>query len=120
MTYAQIAVALCALFTSGVGGAAGPSPQQRQEAIWKSPPPPKTSQAEFGAQDPYGLSIGVPIAVDCSIYWVSPDTRKLYCFNSLTSKSFFMDNPKQYISGARAFLAGDKQQDEDQSGAGAR
>lgn len=73
--------------------------------IWKSTPVPAGAKGEFGNQDPYGLSIGVRIHTDCSIYWISPDTRKLYCFNSLTSKSFFIDNPAHYIRGAEALLA---------------
>lgn len=114
----RFAIALLALVTLGTGWAAGPTDAQRREALWKSPPPPKKANAEFNAQDPYGLTFGERITVDCSIYWISTEDGKLYCFNSLTSKSYFMDSPDRYVRGARAFLAGNKEQDK--SGAKSR
>lgn len=104
-----IAIVLFALFTCGAGFTADPSNEQLREGLWKSPPPPTKAEAEFGAQDPYGLAIGEHIVVDCSIYWISIQDGKLYCFNSLTSKSYFIANPSEYLRDARAFLAGEKQ-----------
>ena len=74
------------------------------EPLWKSPPIPENPDAEFDSHDPYGLSIGVFIKTDCSIRMVWHIDKKLYCFNSLTSKAFFMDNPKQYIDAATAYF----------------
>jgi hypothetical protein len=83
-----------------------------QEGIWKSPPPPQNPDAEFNKQDPYGLSIGARIYTDCSIRWIWHVNGKLYCFNSLTSKAFFIDNPNLYIRGAETFLEQEKEQHE--------
>ena len=74
------------------------------EPIWKSPPLPENPDAEFNSYDPYGLAVGAKIRTDCSIRYVWHLNKKLYCFNSLTSKAFFMDNPKLYIRNAEAFL----------------
>ncbi len=74
------------------------------EPIWKSPPLPKNPDAEFNSHDPYALAVGAKIKTDCSIRYIWQTNKKLYCFNSLTSKAFFMDNPKQYIRNAEAFL----------------
>ncbi|MGH8502592.1 MAG: hypothetical protein ACREVE_08980 [Gammaproteobacteria bacterium] len=107
----RIVAALLALLAPGVCWTVEPTAKQLREGIWKSPPPPDKAQAQFGAQDPYGLTFGTRIAVDCSIYWISTETGHLYCFNSLTSKAYFMGNPERYIRGARAFLARDKHAD---------
>lgn len=88
---------------------AGENANVWQAGFWKSTPMPPHATGEFGNHDPYGLSIGVWIKTDCSIYWISPDTNKLYCFNSLTSKSFFIDSPSRYIRAAEAFLSRQRQ-----------
>lgn len=74
------------------------------EPIWKSPPIPENPDAEFDSHDPYALSVGAYIKTDCSIRYVWHVDGKLYCFNSLTSKAFFMDAPARYIREAEAFL----------------
>ena len=74
------------------------------EPIWKSPPIPENPDAEFDSHDPYALSVGAYIKTDCSIRYVWHIDGKLYCFNSLTSKAFFMDAPARYIREAEAFL----------------
>ena len=57
-------------------------------------------KAEFEGHDPLGLAAGTKIKADCSLNWVDPDTRKLYCFNSATSQSVFQDWPKRNIERA--------------------
>lgn len=84
------------------------------DPIWKSPPVPEHPDAEFDSHDPYALGIGVRIKTDCSIRFVYHQDGKLYCFNSLTSKAFFMDYPKKYIRDANAFLYREEQLKEDQ------
>jgi hypothetical protein len=56
---------------------------------------------EFDNNDPIGLTAGVRIAADCSINWVDPDDRKLYCFSSATSLVFFLDAPQDFLRRAR-------------------
>ncbi|KXF82341.1 hypothetical protein [Enterovibrio coralii] len=74
------------------------------EPIWKSPPPPENPDAEFDGFDPYALAIKAKIKTDCSIRLIWHRDGKLYCFNSLTSKAFFMDNPARYIRLANHFI----------------
>ncbi|HVO48994.1 MAG TPA: hypothetical protein VMT29_21935 [Steroidobacteraceae bacterium] len=70
--------------------------------IWKAVVPPTGSmQGEFDGNDPIGLSAGVLVPADCSINWVDPDTRKLYCFSSATSLVFFQTAPHTYLEQAR-------------------
>jgi hypothetical protein len=68
--------------------------------IWKAAVPPVQMKAEFEGHDPLGLAAGTKIKADCSLNWVDPDTRKLYCFNSATSQSVFQDWPKRNIERA--------------------
>jgi hypothetical protein len=56
---------------------------------------------EFGGNDPIGVSAGVRIFADCSINWVDPDDRRLYCFSSATSLVFFLDAPQEFLRRAR-------------------
>lgn len=68
--------------------------------IWKAAVPPAHMKAEFDGHDPLGLAAGAMIKADCSLNWVDPDTRKLYCFSSATSQSVFQDWPKSNIERA--------------------
>lgn len=74
--------------------------------IWKAAVPPANMAAEFDGHDPLGLAAGTKIKADCSLNWVDPDTRKLYCFSSATSQSVFQDWPKKNIERARKFWEG--------------
>ena len=70
--------------------------------IWKAAiPPPGSMHGEFGGNDPIGVSAGVRIFADCSINWVDPDDRRLYCFSSATSLVFFLEAPQQFLRRAR-------------------
>jgi hypothetical protein len=70
--------------------------------IWKAVVPPAGSmRAEFDNNDPIGITAGVRIAADCSINWVDPDDKKLYCFSSATSLVFFLDAPQEFLRRAR-------------------
>ncbi len=70
--------------------------------IWKAAVPPAGSMhGEFDNNDPIGLTAGVRIAADCSINWVDPDDKKLYCFSSATSLVFFLDAPQEFLRRAR-------------------
>jgi hypothetical protein len=73
-----------------------------QVGIWKAAVPPAGSMhGEFDNNDPIGLTAGVRIAADCSINWVDPDDKKLYCFSSATSLVFFLDAPQDFLRRAR-------------------
>lgn len=85
-------------------GADSNHPGQRREGIWKSAPIPKNPDAQFHKQDPVGLANGDHIHTHCSINWVYPGDGNLYCFNSGTSRGFFMEKPQYYIKNAKAFL----------------
>lgn len=70
--------------------------------IWKAVIPPRGSMhGEFNNNDPFGVSVGVKIAADCSINWVDPDFGKLYCFSTATSLVYFLDEPQTYLARAR-------------------
>ena len=79
--------------------AAEPKMRDRKNAtdlgIWKSYSP-RGFKGEFNNYDPIGLMSGALIRADCSINWVDPDTRKIYCFASGTSFNYFQDWPKTY------------------------
>jgi hypothetical protein len=85
------------------GGAKGEvrqAPARHPGGIWKAAVPPNAMHAEFGGHDPIGLAAGAKIKADCSLNWTDPDTRKLYCFSSATSQSYFQDWPKRNIERA--------------------
>lgn len=71
--------------------------------IWKAAVPPAHMKAEFEGHDPLGLAAGTKIKADCSLNWIDPDTRKLYCFSSATSQSIFQDWPKANVERARKY-----------------
>ena len=72
-----------------------------QDGIWKAVVPPRGMHGEFDSNDPIGVAAGRRIAADCSINWVDPDERKLYCFSSATSLVFFLEGPHAWIERAR-------------------
>lgn len=70
--------------------------------IWKAAIPPAGSMhGEFDSNDPIGVSAGERIYADCSINWVDPDDRRLYCFSSATSLVFFLEAPQDFLRRAR-------------------
>ncbi len=80
----------------------GRSSDPARVGIWKAAVPPAGSMhGEFDNNDPIGLTAGVRIAADCSINWVDPDDKKLYCFSSATSLVFFLDAPQDFLRRAR-------------------
>ena len=83
-----------------VGGEVRLAPTRHPGGIWKASVPPVGMKAEFGGHDPIGLASGAMIKADCSLNWIDPDTRKLYCFSSATSQSYFQDWPKRNIERA--------------------
>jgi hypothetical protein len=72
-----------------------------QDGIWKAVVPPKVMHGEFDSNDPIGVAAGRRIAADCSINWLDPDERKLYCFSSATSLVFFLEGPHAWLERAR-------------------
>jgi hypothetical protein len=84
--------------------AAGPEAKavERPDGIWKSATPRHGMKGEFDNHDPIGLAAGAAIKADCSLNWIDPDDRKLYCFNSATSVEYFRAWPKSNIRRARA------------------
>jgi hypothetical protein len=81
----------------------GASADPQRAGIWKAAVPPGGSmRGEFDSNDPIGVSAGVRIAADCSINWVDPDDRRLYCFSSATSLVYFLDDPQSFLRRARA------------------
>lgn len=100
---AKVAILGVALL-AGVANAGSDNAVIWSQPIWKATPIPENPDARFHKQDPYGLAIGRHIPTRCSIYWVYPGDGNLYCFNSLTSKAFFIDKPEYYIKKAKAFL----------------
>jgi hypothetical protein len=80
----------------------GASADPARAGIWKAAVPPAGSMhGEFDSNDPIGIMAGERIAADCSINWVDPDDRRLYCFSSATSLVFFLDAPQDYLRRAR-------------------
>ena len=81
----------------------GASADPQRTGIWKAAVPPEGSmRGEFDNNDPIGVTAGVRIAADCSINWVDPDDRRLYCFSSATSLVYFLDDPQSFLRRARA------------------
>ncbi|MDP2229539.1 hypothetical protein [Methylotenera sp.] len=62
---------------------------------------PKNMHGEFDSHDPIGVIAGQKIKADCSLNWVDPDDKKIYCFSSGTSLLFFLEMPKTKIKKAR-------------------
>lgn len=91
------------LASAGPTLAAGPEALagRRDDGIWKSAIPPHGMKGEFDNHDPIGLAAGAVIKVDCSLNWIDPDDRKLYCFNSATAVEYFRRWPKTNIRRAR-------------------
>jgi len=80
----------------------GASSDPARAGIWKAAIPPAGSMhGEFDSNDPIGVMAGARIWADCSINWVDPDDRRLYCFSSATSLVFFLDAPQDYLRRAR-------------------
>jgi hypothetical protein len=73
----------------------------RAGGIWKAAVPPKPMQGEFENLDPIGVAAGARIKADCSLNWINPDDRKLYCFSSGTSLEIFLDSPHANLARAR-------------------
>jgi hypothetical protein len=67
---------------------------------WKWVVPPVKMKGGFDDHDPIGLAAGKLIPADCSINWIDPDTRKLYCFTSATSLVYFLDAPHMNLARA--------------------
>jgi len=95
LAVAGLARAALDVDTLGQRGRPGP------DGIWKAVVPPKGMHGEFDSNDPIGVAAGRRIAADCSINWVDPDERKLYCFSSATSLVFFLEGPHAWIERAR-------------------
>ncbi len=72
-----------------------------QDGIWKAVVPPRGMHGEFDSNDPIGVAAGRRITADCSINWLDPDERKLYCFASATSLVFFLEGPHAWLERAR-------------------
>lgn len=72
-----------------------------EDGIWKAVVPPPGMHGEFDSNDPIGVAAGRRIAADCSINWLDPDERKLYCFSSATSLVFFLEGPHAWLERAR-------------------
>jgi hypothetical protein len=103
-TPGRLAVTLAATLASAdalpeaVPAHAGPA----EAGIWKAVvPPPGSMHGEFASHDPVGLAAGVKVPADCSINWVDPDERSLYCFASATSLVLFLEAPHAYLARAR-------------------
>lgn len=69
---------------------------------WKAAVPPTQMKGEFDNFDPIGIAAGARIKADCSINWIDPDDGARYCFSSGTSLEFFLDDPHESITRARA------------------
>jgi len=70
--------------------------------IWKAATPPSGSMhGEFKNNDPVGLAAGAKIPADCSLNWIDPDFKKLYCFSSATSLVYFLESPRAFLARAR-------------------
>jgi hypothetical protein len=91
---------LAATVAVAVAGADAPA---GQAGIWKAVvPAPGSMHGEFANNDPIALAAGVKVPADCSINWVDPDERKLYCFASATSLVMFLEAPHSRLASARA------------------
>jgi hypothetical protein len=105
LTTAVIFAAGCALWGGALAGGHGyadPPPSAAPGGIWKAAvPAPGSMHGEFANHDPFGLAAGVAIPADCSINWVDPDAKLLYCFASATSLVMFLDGPQAYLERAR-------------------
>lgn len=103
-TLAKCLIGVAPLLMAAPAMAAGPEAlaAKREDGIWKSATPPKGMTGEFDNHDPVGLASGARIKVDCSLNWIDPDERKLYCFNSATAVEYFRRWPKANIRRARA------------------
>jgi hypothetical protein len=96
---ALVAVALLAPSV----GAAGADVPGGEAGIWKAVvPAPGSMHGEFANDDPIALAAGVEVPADCSINWIDPDERKLYCFASATSLVVFLEAPHSRLASARA------------------
>jgi hypothetical protein len=70
--------------------------------IWKAATPPSGSMhGEFKNDDPVGLAAGAEIPADCSLNWIDPDFKKLYCFSSATSLVYFLESPRAFLARAQ-------------------
>src|SRR5262249_14591293 len=101
---ALVATLAAAGLTHAAGDGAAPNEagaRSAHDGIWKAVVPPKDMHGEFDSNDPIGVASGERIAADCSINWVDPDERKLYCFSSATSLVFFLEGPHAWIARAR-------------------
>ncbi len=104
LTLVAVASTGCPVARAGDAGSDGAevrlAPTRHPGGIWKASVPPVGMKAEFDGHDPIGLASGAVIKADCSLNWIDPDTRKLYCFSSATSQSYFQDWPKRNIERA--------------------
>lgn len=96
---------------AGVANAGNDNSFKWSQPIWKARPIPENPDARFHKQDPYGLAIGRHIPTNCSIFWIDPANSDLYCFNSMTSKAFFIERPEYYINKAKSFLDSEESDD---------
>jgi len=105
LTTAVTCAAACALsggLPAGGHGSTDPPLSTAPGGIWKAVvPAPGSMHGEFANHDPFGLAAGVAIPADCSINWVDPDAKLLYCFASATSLVMFLDGPQAYLERAR-------------------
>ena len=93
-------VTMALLAATGAGAADTPG---GEAGIWKAVvPAPGSMHGEFANNDPMALAAGVEVPADCSINWIDPDERKLYCFASATSLVVFLEAPHGRLARARA------------------
>jgi hypothetical protein len=57
-------------------------------------PHPMKGKGAFGDHDPIGVAAGQLIPTDCSVNWIDPDTRQVFCFGSQASLAYFLAAPK--------------------------
>ncbi|MDN5939675.1 MAG: hypothetical protein L0H83_13575 [Salinisphaera sp.] len=100
---AKVAIDLLGL--AGVADAGNDDAFKWSQPIWKARTIPENPDAQFHKQDPYGLAIGQHMPTNCSIFWIYSGDGGLYCFNSMTSRAFFIEKPEYYINKAKAFLS---------------
>ncbi len=58
-------------------------------------PHPLQGTGAFDDHDPIGVAAGKLIPSDCSVNWIDPDTRKVFCFGSQASLVYFLAAPKR-------------------------